>query len=247
MAAFTIEDLKKHLGPGLGLRKNKYLIEIPVPGTFGKTLNILCRSAGLPERNINTVNAFHKGRKYNMRGETSFNDTYEISIVDDSKMNLRKVFDKWLIKVDNTKPRNLGILGASFEADFLSEITQVVETVNNVQTQLEFDGGASFFLGFLDEGNANSAAKYQADINIWQLSATGDKVYGYKLQNAFPSALGIVTLDDGDENTLSEFSVTFTFSEFISLENKSIQSQIGRALIGDDVANIAEGIESIFS
>ena len=79
---FNITELKKNLGPGLGLRKNRFLVEIPIPGIEGKTLNILCRSAGLPERNISTTQYWHKGRDYNVRGETDYVWQYEISIVD---------------------------------------------------------------------------------------------------------------------------------------------------------------------
>lgn len=243
---FTISDLKKHLGPGLGLRKNKYLIEIPIPGIDGRTLNILCRSAGLPERTISTTQVFLKGRKYNIRGETDYGGVYELSIVDDSDMSIRKTFDKWLKKVDNSKPNNAGLVGGSFEKDFLDEIEAGVELVNNIQTGLDKDGGLSFFLGFIDPGNANAAAPYQTDVNIWQLSANAERVYGYKLQNAFPSSVGIVTLDDGEVDTLAEFSVTLSFSEFIPLEDKSTLSQIGGALLGDQVGDIVGGTENIF-
>jgi len=245
MSGFTISNLKKHLGPGLGLRKNKYLLEIPIPGVEGQALNVLCRSAGLPERTINVTPVYHKGRKYNIRAETNYTGTYEISIVDDSKMNIRKAFDKWLEKVDNSKPRNSGILGASFEK-ITDNIKSAVEIANNLKTTLENDGGASFFLGFLDEGNANSGAKYQTDVNIWQLSANNEKVYGYKLQNCFPSELGIVTLDDGDENTLSEFSVVLTYSEFIPLENKSFLEKTIGDVLGDNVTESISGVENLF-
>ena len=89
----TLKDLKKQLGPGLGLRKSKYLLEIPVPGLNGKKINILCRSTSLPERTIGTVEVFDKGRKYKMRAETVFPGTYNISILDDSTMTLRALFD----------------------------------------------------------------------------------------------------------------------------------------------------------
>ena len=222
MASFTIEDLKKHLGPGLGLRKNKYLLEIPIPGTAGQSLNILCRSAGLPERNMTTTEAFHRGRKYVMRGETDYGGSYEISIVDDSSMNIRKIFDQWLLKVDNTEPKGIGQNGASFEANFL-------DSKQN-----------DFFLALKQNTGPET---YSTDINIWQLSGTGQKVYGYKLQNAFPSSSGIVTLDDGDENTLSEFSVTLSFSEFIPLENTSFVDGTGNIL---NTSGIIEGVESLF-
>lgn len=244
---FNISDLKRALGTGLGLRKNKYLIEIPIQGMDGRTLNILCRSAGLPERNIQTVTAVHKGRKYNMRAETDFGGSYEITVLDDSNMRIRKTFDKWFKKIDNTKPRNLGLGGASFEADFLEELVSGVDVANAINTGLNFDGGESFFLGFLDEGNANSQAPYQADINIWQLGNKNEKVYGYKLQNAFPSSMGVVDFNDSENDTLSEFSITFTFSEFIPLENKSFTTRVGDALIGDDIGEIRDGIEDLFN
>jgi len=252
---FTISELKKHLGPGLGLRKNKYLIEIPIPGVQGQSMNILCRSAGLPERDVSIVSTFHKGRKYNMRGEINFPGTYEISILDDSSMQIRKAFDAWLKKVDNTKPVSAGVVGSSFEntiADvtgidnILGEVKEGITAVNNIKTSLETDVGLGFFMGFLDSGNANSGAQYQTDVNIWQLSADNKKVYGYKLQNCFPSSLGIVTLDDGDENTLSEFNITFTYSEFVPLENKGITETITGGLLGDDMNDIIDGVENLF-
>lgn len=184
-ATFGISELKKHLGPGFGLRKNRYMLELPVPGVPGETLNILCQSAGLPERRINTTELWHKGRRYTVRGETDFISEYEISIVDDSNMEIRKMFDDWLKMIDNTRPdKNSNLLAASFE-----------------------ETGPSFMVG----------PQYQVDINIWQMDRQHKPVYGYKLQNAFPKEVGIVTLDDRDENTLSEFSVTIAFSEFIPI------------------------------
>lgn len=240
---FTISDLKKHLGPGLGLRKSKYLLEIPIPGAEGTSLNILCKSAGLPERNISVSEVMHKGRKYKLRGETDYIGTYEISILDDSNMKMRKLFDKWLRSVDNTKPKNSGILGSSFEST-LDEINSVIKSVNNIKTAINTDFGASFFMGFLDKTLANAAPGYQTDINIWQLSGSGDRVYGYKLQNAFPSSVGIVTLDDGEIDTLSEFSVVFAFSEFIPLTDTP--TKIRDALIGDDLRDVINGVENLF-
>jgi hypothetical protein len=247
---FTITDLKKHLGPGLGLRKNKYLIEIPVPGIEGRTLNILCQSAGLPERNITTTSVYRYGRRYTMRGETDYIGTYDVSILDDSNMAVRSIFDKWMRTIDNTKPVNAGIAGASFEpgvADALSNISSGLEVANQIKNTIEDPlSSVDFFLGFIDKGNAASAAVYQTDVNIWQLSADNRKVYGYKLQNAFPSQVGIVTLEDAEENTLSEFSVTFSFSEFTELENRKPTAKLVRALAGDDAVDILDGIESLF-
>jgi len=246
---FTISDLKKQLGPGLGLRKNKYLIEIPVPGISGEQINILCRSAGLPERNIGTQTIWHKGRRFNVRGETDYIGTYEISIVDDSNMVIRKMFDKWLRMIDDSKPKNVGLLGSSYEAgvnDVLNNIKSGITAANQIKNAIENpDEISDFILGLIDKGNGVSAPKYQVDINVWQLNSANEKVYGYKLQNAFPSSLGVVTLDDGEENTLSEFSVIFTFSEFAPLEDVSSTDRLVTSALGDDIRDIKYGIETL--
>ena len=252
---FTITDIKKNLGPGLGLRKNKYLLELPVPTVNGETINILCQSAGLPERNINTTDIWHKGRKYTVRGETDFVGQYEISIVDDSNMQIRQLFDTWLKQIDNSRPdKNSSLLGASFEAispNLLNEVQAGVQFANQVQNTLQNQQQAlDFVIGYLDNNKALATAAYQTDINIWQLnnkntsSIDDNKVYGYKLQNAFPKSIGIVTLDDTEENTLSQFSVTFAFSEFIPLYG--MKEDLLRGIAGDQVADIADGIGNLF-
>jgi len=251
MPSFTIQDLAKYLGPGLGLRRNKYLLEIPVPGVEGAKINVLARSAGFPERNITTSSLFNKGRKYNIRGETDYGSTYVVSIVDDSNMNIRRKFDEWLRLVDDSKPTNAGLFsGASYEASTgaaLDLLKSGIGVANQIKrtTKNPIQDLGDFFMGSIDEGLAGAVARYQTDINIWQLAADGKTVYGYKLQNAFPSQMGIVTLDDGDANTLSEFSITFTFSEFIPLEGNSVPSQIFDVLIGTTGQDVLAGINSL--
>ena len=245
--SFTIRDLKKHLGPGLGLRKNRYLIEIPVPGIEGQTLNVLCRSAGLPERNITSVALWHKGRRYNVRGEVDYIGEYEISIVDDSDMQIRKLFDNWMKQVDDSKPKNVGILGASFEqaaSGFLSNVTSFVKTANQIKGLVKNPKQIlNWFVGTLN-GDNGSMPQYQTDINIWQLGNYDNKVYGYKLQNAFPKSVGIVTLEDDNPDTLSEFSVVFAFSEFEPLTG--LKEAFTNAILGDDIMNIKNGVEALF-
>lgn len=250
MASITITDLKKHLGPGLGLRKNRYMIEIPVPTVSGETLNILCQSAGLPERSMNTVDVWHKGRRYTMRGETDYGGEYEISIVDDSAMEIRAMFDTWMKTIDNTRPdKNSSLLGASFEElapGLIGTLESVVQVGNMVKNALKSPQQlANFALGLLDSSNMGPSAEYQVDVNIWQMDRGDGNVYGYKLQNAFPKAIGIVTLEDGDENTLSEFSVTLAFSEFTPLTG--VTNDLVRGIVGDDVYETVSGIKKLFS
>lgn len=252
---FGINDLKKHLGPGMGLRKNRYLIEIPVPSVSGEVLNVLCQSAGLPERDITTVDVWHKGRRYTMRGETDFRGEFEVSIVDDSEMRIRKLFDEWMRQIDNTRPdKNASLLGASFEAispDLLNEVQAGVSLANNIKNTLTNPQRiADYAIGVLDPNSAGAAELYQTDINIWQMDRPGtddsvdsQKVYGYKLQNAFPKQIGIVTLGDDETDALSEFSVTFAFSEFIPLQG--IKKDLIKSVVGAQAFDIGTGFGNL--
>ena len=254
--SFNINELKKHLGPGLGLRKNRYMIEIPVPTVNGETINMLCQSAGLPERNISTVDLFHKGRRYTVRGEMDYIGEYEVSIIDDDHMRIRKLFDTWMKQIDNTRPdKNSSLLGASFEdmaPGLLDEVSAGLRLANQVKNTIENPRQAiDFTIGVMDKNAQLSTAIYQTDINIWQMdrpssrSPDKQKIYGYKLQNAFPKSIGIVTLEDEEENTLSQFSVTFAFSEFIPLYGS--KEDIARGVLGDQVGDIVSGSEALIN
>ena len=250
----TISNLKAHLGGGLGLRKNKYLIEIPYGDLDGEKLNILCQSAGLPEKAINTTIMWHKGRQYQVRGETNYTGSYEITVLDDSKMNLRKIFDKWMKKIDDSKPKSLGMFGAdasSYEEGvgaYLGLINSGVGAINQAKKVIENPKTAAmgFLTDILDKGQASPVAEYQIDISIWQLTTEGKKIYGYKLQNAFPKEIGQISFQDSSQNELSEFTITFAYSETIPLEDKSTFETLAGLALGDDAVEAYDGVSSLF-
>lgn len=247
--SYNISQLKNHLGAGLGLRKNRYLIEIPMPTIDGETLNLLCQSAGFPERTNTTTDIWHKGRRYTVRGETDFGGEYDISILDDSDMRIRYLFDLWMKQVDNTRPNpNDSLLSGSFEGfdNIVEEVAQgvaaanaAINTISN-PTQL-----LNFTAGLLDSNKGIAAANYQTDINIWQLDGKNQKVYGYKLQNAFPKSIGDMSLEDSDENSLSEFRITFAFSEFIPL--KDTNREIVSSIFGDRATDAGNALTNLIS
>jgi hypothetical protein len=161
-------------------------------------------------------------------------------------MNIRRLFDQWLNLVDNTQPKNTGILGVMGNniQDIGEAVSGLLNAANTLKNSFELDNGLSFILNGID-GNYGSV-NYQTSVNIWQLNSKNEKLYGYQLQNAFPMSVGTVELDDGEENTLSEFSVDFAYSEFIPLENKTDFEQITDRVLGVTGREISEGIDSLF-
>lgn len=243
----TISDLKAALGDSFGVQ-NKYLVEIPLDSYYSRTLNIMCKSAGFPVRNMQQTEVWRKGRKYNIRSETDYGGTYEINIIDIGGMKYRQLFDKWMKNVDNSKPANAGISGGSFEESVsgaLDEINAAVNGAKMVKNIIQKPQNlADMFLGLL-EGGA-STAPYQSDINIWQLSPNNEKIYGYKIQNAFPINIGNVEFSDESQNTLSEFTVTFSFSEFEPLFNKSYLERSADIVFGEETVDTFNNVESLF-
>jgi len=219
----NIETLKTFMGVGLGLRKNKFLIELPIPGVDGEKIDVLVKSASLPERKISQSKIMHQGRSYNIRGETEYPGTYTVTFIDDSEMTIRKKIDKWLTQIDDSAKTTSKTGVASYESattTLLNMIQTGQSTMNNANnSSLDPLGATGGILSSLfGPAKTSPNSEYQIDMNIWQLSADGLKVYGYKLQNAFPISIGSVSLDDSEQNTLTEFNVDFAYSEFIPLE-----------------------------
>lgn len=220
---YTISDLKKTLGGGIST--NKFLLEMesPILGVDSSKLNLLCKNAKFPERTVTTSAIWNKGRKYNVRAETNYNDSIVLTFLDDDKATLRKLFDAWMKDVDDSSTPSA--------FDF-SSYERAAADISNL-----INGGADAVLdilaGKLNPDIADAIASYQNDFNIWALDSNRNKVYGYKVQNCFPTGLGEVEFSDESQNKLMEFQVTFTFSEFIPLDNTTALETIVDMAIGD--------------
>lgn len=238
---FTLSDIKKQLGNGLGIRSNKYVILVPLPGGLSKKLAVLAKATSLPERNIGTVDLYHKGRRYKVRGDTDLQNTYNISLTDDSEMKLRKAFDAWLRSVDNPETdvdaTNLGITGSSTLADAFNAISGSLNAASELASEYS-QSGVSSILKNAFIGNS-ALASYQKNVEVYQLTKSGVPVYGYQLQNCYPTEVGAVEISDESDNQFSEFSVVLTYSDFIPLDpNESNASQILNAILGDSTSDL---------
>lgn len=246
--SFSLSDVKKQLGPGLGVRSALYLLECAIKGAESKKLAILCQSTSLPERTIGTVDLYHKGRRYKARGETDLSGTYTINITDDSEMKLRKYFDTWMKEVDNTTPKESNALAGLFGGtmgDLMEVANGTLKAVNEIKSAWEFDHGVSWAKNMIL--GKPLPAGYQTDINIWQLTKTRDKLYGYKLTNAYPIQVGAIETSDTDENQLSMFSVEFAYSDFEPVKAQGFIKNVVDTIIGETGQEIIQGIENLTS
>lgn len=226
----TINDLKSALGERQGVKTNKYLLELPVPSTDinppnAQKIDILCQSATFPEINMATTTIFHKGRRYQVRGEIDYGSDYVLTFLDDDRMLIRRMFESWIGDVDNSTPYKYHTLLKSSHKgfDLFGTIDGGIQMWNNVTGM--FDNMSNLttnIIGLFDTSMAQTGAKYMSDFNVWQLAGNsngghGDvetaKVYGHRIQGAFPKSISSITYADNIQNELVNFSVTFGFSE----------------------------------
>ena len=100
-----------------GSLKNRYQLVFSVPtsdayGTYindnAYYINVLCQATSIPERKLNNPQVtYYRGRKTLMRSMQDYNDTWEITVVEDSNYNLRKTFEQWLIGCDSPENSNI--------------------------------------------------------------------------------------------------------------------------------------------
>ena len=239
---YTISDIKEALGKGMSLRSNKYLLEIPVPGTLSKKVAILARGASFPEYNIGKVELWHKGRKYMIRGEKDIPGEITFNFIDSSEMVLRRCFEEWMADVDNSEPKGANALSGIFGNSYgsIGDIANtVISAINKARSAFSITSITQ--LSDLVIGKTHQA-KYQSYINIWQLDQNGKSVFGYRLTNAFPTGMGATEFTDETENQLTEFSVTFTFSDLTPINGNASTREILSKLTGIKFNNLKESL-----
>ncbi len=232
----SIDKLKSHLGKQLGLRKNKFLLELPRPGIDAEKFDILCSVAQMPARTMETPELFFKGRKYRLRSEIDFTGSIELTIIDDDKMSIRKALDRWLKEVDDTNVPEESRFG------FVNTLQSASESISSITGLIS---EAEFYLNNPLELIASpNLPKYQTEINIFQLSRTNEKVYGYKLENAFISGIGEITYSDAELNTLTEYNITISFSEFTPISGGVLGAVDD--ILGTSFSESATVVEELF-
>ncbi len=118
-----------------GARTNKYRIIYP---DIGRDLDIMCKSASMPGKEIGTVEVYIKGRKYKMAGETSDAGEWQITIYNDENFEIRNFFLRLIERThDNEIPITMGGAWSGFcNLGYMSDIfVQQLDSKGDVKTE----------------------------------------------------------------------------------------------------------------
>lgn len=128
----NISGFRASLKTGL-IRPNTFQVDLTFPGYVadGAAASALgqfhCKAASLPERTIQPVPVFYRGRSINVAGETEF-QPWTISVYNEN-FEIRNAFENWMNGINNLGD-NTGIVAP---AEYTSDL---------YVTQLERDGSA---------------------------------------------------------------------------------------------------------
>ena len=236
---YTISDLKAAMGEQFSVRSNRYLLEIPVDGTMSKKLAILARGARMPQVSNHTVDLWHKGRKFTVRGERESGGEIEFTFIDDSDCKLRQIFDEMIYDVDNPVPgpQNVlaGIFGETYQ-ELVDIANSVIGAINRVRSAFQIKTPSQLKDALL----GNNSPHYQHYINIWQLDRVGQSIYGYQLTNCFIKGMSETTFSDEENDQLTELTVTFQYSDFEPIVGNKSTTNIVDYLTGVNITELKE-------
>lgn len=207
-----------------GARKNKYRVTVSTLNGIDNDINTLCHAASLPGRNLTPTEVTVKGRKAQLRGETSYDGTWEMTIYNTENMEARDYFINWMVEVHNTNMNPDGFLG-NFSVNGVS-LNQVASAVNSISNRVNNFVSNPFGFGI--------AAPYQRDIKIEQLDNKGKETYEMYLRGAFPTSVGAVDYDD-QAGEISTTTITFAYTD---IEVGSASDIMLRNIVGDSASTL---------
>ena len=189
-----------------GARTNKFRVTIPLISDLdSENFDIVVESTTLPSKTIVPTELTVRGRKVQMRGETSLENTWDVTFYNTEDMFCRYQMLLWmnLVHQNSWNPSSGSI------SNILSGVDSVISGVSNlIQNPMSlFDAGS---------------IKYQRDIFVEQLDHEGKATFKTILVGAFPINVSNVELNNATGD-VSKTSVTFAFTDLkFEIENRNI-------------------------
>lgn len=191
-----------------GARKNKYRVMVPVldkgeGSDLSKTINILCTNAAMPGRTLTPTEIVIKGRKVQLKGETAFEGTWEITFYNTEDLKIRSYFLDWMKEI---APTNMNIGG------MLGGVNAIKTLANNTKAARSMNEGINNIIAN-PLGALNINPYYQRDIKVEQLSGNGEVEYEVMVIGAFPTTVSPIEYDDTAGGEVSQTTITFAYTD----------------------------------
>ena len=213
-----------------GARKNKYRVLVPVldkseGSDLSRTINILCTTAALPGRTLTPTELVVKGRKVQLKGETAFEGTWEMTFYNTEDLKIRSYFLDWMKEIS---PTNMNVGG------MLSGVNAIKALSNEVKSARSMTEGINNIISN-PLGALNINPYYQKDIKVEQLD--GDESVKYQLMviGAFPITVSSIEYDDTSVGEVSQTTVTFAYTD---IQYGGLMDGLLETVLGNDIKTL---------
>jgi len=191
--ANTLSLLKSALNSGA--RANKYRLNFAVPGTVKTVSNlqdadILCKATQFPAMTIGQIEVFNQGRKLIVPGDTTYENTWNITFYNTEDHALRRDMIAWMVAADH----------------------------------------------FQKNTHSGNPSSIMGEMSVEQLDSAGNPTAKYTFHNVFVSEVSAVDVADDTADTIQEFDVTFTFSDWVVGDGEFNEPSAGNSATNNDVA-----------
>ena len=110
------------------------------------------------------------------------------------------------------------------------DVTLKFMLTNDYYMKIMFDNWVNSIVD-LDKYRVGYKKDFAVDVVIQQLNDKNIPVYGVRLENAFPTTVAAIELDNSSENSIQELSVTFSYDKYepegpVSSTLSAIQSAV---------------------
>ena len=110
------------------------------------------------------------------------------------------------------------------------DVTLKFILTNDYYMKIMFDNWVNSIVD-LDKYRVGYKKDFAVDVVIQQLNDKNIPVYGVRLENAFPTTVAAIELDNSSENSIQELSVTFSYDKYepegpVSSTLSAIQSAV---------------------
>jgi hypothetical protein len=187
-------------------KSNKYRVII---NTMTDKLNILCTNTSLKGMQSTPVEAYYRGRRALLRGETQYDTTWTIEFYNNVDLGYRYKFLEWMRDMHKSRPYDANKLEQAIPSGMLSSVKNVFGNIKGAIDDVKeiFDDPMGVLLG-------TTNAAYQGSIKVYQLDNNGNEQYHQELVGAFPIDVSDVEYDDSNPE-ITKTTVTFAFTDII--------------------------------
>jgi len=125
MASTKISDFLSTVGQGV--KPNMFVVDILWPATDGATgddktlIDLLCKSAALPNSSVGTIEVPFRGRTVKIAGDRTF-DTWTATFFNDKEFKARSYFEKWMENINTHNGNDAPLFKTNQSEGYMAEV-----------------------------------------------------------------------------------------------------------------------------